>query len=165
MSVLTYNQAKKLIEMEILAPNSSHLIIWSVSLNDIDEYMIDKIIVKDVDILLLVSRVKDLTKKIVSYKLIRKIGDMSIDKVMTAYNFNGECPEEIDIETDVIHDLIGKPRAIIDGIEMKDGMKVIFENDITEKYNDKVWRVKLIDGKLDLKPNRGRPKKARDDNL
>ena len=65
----------------------------------------------------------------------------------------------------MIHDLIGKPRAIIDGIEMKDGMKIIFENDITEKYNDKVWRVKLIDGKLDLKPNRGRPKKAHDDNL
>lgn len=159
---LTKEQALKLVEKGVLIKNSSQLIIKDLSVNDIDEYMIDEVYKTKTSIKFKVIRVKDLSSTIVDCAQIEKIGDMSIEKILCAYEIGENSVEEIDIETDVLNDVIGKKTAIIDGFELKEGMKFIFENDITPKYCNRVLKVKFVNGLIQLVANRGRPKKIRE---
>lgn len=156
---LTVEQTLKLVEKGVLIKNSSHLIINKLSVNDIDEYMIDKVYKSATSIKFKVIRVKDLSSAIIDCTQIKKIGDMSIEKILNAYEIGENSIEEIDIKTDVLNEVIGKKSAIIDGFELKEGMKFIFENDVTPKYCNRVLKVKFVNGLIQLVANRGRPKK------
>lgn len=96
----------------------------------------------------------------IPHYLITSISNMSIDKMLEAYDMSeNNRVEEIDIETDVINEVIDKSEATIDGIELREGQRFIFLQDVTPKYNNRIYTVRIENNKIKLIANRGRPKK------
>lgn len=162
---LTAEQALKLIKNKVLVKNASQLIIDKLSINDVDEYVIDKMYKTPTTIKFKVVRMRDLSTAMVDCSRIKKIDDMSIDKIMKAYEVDESNIEEIDIKTDVLKKVVGKKSATIDGIKLKEGMRFIFENDVTPKYCNRILKVRFVKGVIQLVANRGRPKKIVDKSL
>jgi hypothetical protein len=96
----------------------------------------------------------------VPHYLISKIGHMSISDMLKAYDLTlNNRAEEIDIETDVVKDVIGKNSATIDGFKLQEGQRFIFLKDATPKYRNRILTVKFGKEGIRLVANRGRPKK------
>lgn len=161
MDRLTYNQTKKLVERGILEVNGSHLIIDKISISDVDEYVIDEIFNLKNTIKFKVSSIREIKSFIINYNQIKKIGDMDINNILEAYDMGSNSIIEIDCETNVENDIIGKADAIVDGYELYDNMRIIFKNDINEKYCNKLFKIKTVNGVITLVANRGRPKKIK----
>lgn len=100
----------------------------------------------------------------VEHKMIEAIDDMNIERIMQAYSVDDELSiVEIDEETDVANTIVGQtfctyvsPQRKID---LEDGMKFIFHNDVNSKYRNKVLTVKGVGDSIKLVAPRGRPKK------
>jgi glycosyltransferase involved in cell wall biosynthesis len=105
--------------------------------------------------------------KVIPYTKICVIEDMTIDRIIQAYSVDDELNIiEIDDETDVKKDIIGVYEYVFktsDGriIELKDGMKMIFHNDVSDKYRNRLLTVKGVSESIKLVAQRGRPKKNR----
>ena len=96
--------------------------------------------------------------------MIEAIDDMNIERIMQAYSVDDELSiVEVDEETDVANTIVGQtfctyvsPQRKID---LEDGMKFIFHNDVNSKYRNKVLTVKGVGDSIKLVAPRGRPKK------
>lgn len=165
MTKLTYEQTLKLIEREILSYN----VIIKVNIpslkskecyiNTIKNDKNKKIIWFDI---IWDTIPNNREPFYIPHNLITNINDMPIDKILEAYDMaESNKIEEIDIKTDVINEVIGKERAVIDGIELLEGKRFIFLNDITPKFNNRIYTVKIENDMIKLVANRGRPKKYR----
>ena len=105
--------------------------------------------------------------KVIPYTKIWVIEDMTLDRIIQAYSVDDELNIiEIDDETDVKKDIIGVYEYVFktsDGriIELKDGMKMIFHNDVNDKYRNRLLTVKGVSESIKLVAQRGRPKKNR----
>lgn len=104
--------------------------------------------------------------KVIPYTKICVIEDMILDRIMQAYCVDDELSIiEINDETDVKKDIIGKTEAdvvsTIGKVSIEEGMKIVFHNDISDKYRNRVLTVKIVDNAIKLVAPRGRPKKNR----
>lgn len=104
--------------------------------------------------------------KVIPYTKICVIEDMTLDRIMQAYCVDDELSIiEINDETDVKKDIIGKTEAdvvsTIGKVSIEEGMKIVFHNDISDKYRNRVLTVKIVDNAIKLVAPRGRPKKNR----
>lgn len=105
--------------------------------------------------------------KVIPYTKIWVIEDMTLERIIQAYCVDDELNIiEIDDETDVKKDIIGKYEYVFktsDGriIELEDGMKMIFHNDVSDKYRNRLLTVKGVSESIKLVAQRGRPKKNR----
>jgi hypothetical protein len=105
--------------------------------------------------------------KVIPYTKIWVIEDMTLERIIQAYCVDDELNIiEIDDETDVKKDIIGVYEYVFktsDGriIELKDGMKMIFHNDVSDKYRNRLLTVKGVGESIKLVAQRGRPKKNR----
>lgn len=101
----------------------------------------------------------------VEHKMIESIDDMGIERIMQAYSVDDELSIiEINDKSDVEKDIVGSFEYVFntsDGkiIELEDGMKFIFHNDVNPKYKNKVLTVKGVRDSIKLVAPRGRPKK------
>lgn len=110
--------------------------------------------------------VDDSTKQCkVAHIVIDTIDEMNIDRLIQAYCVDDELNIiEIDDKTDVANDIIGVVEYCFktsDGriIELDNGRKIIFHNDVSTKYRNKVLTVKGVGSSIQLVAPRGRPKK------
>lgn len=104
--------------------------------------------------------------KVIPYTKICVIEDMTLDRIIQAYCVDDELSLiEVDCETNVVEDIIGKEETYIETtmgkISIEEGMKIVFHNDITDKYRNRVLTVKIVENKIKLVAPRGRPKKNR----
>ena len=167
---LTFEQAIKLVERGVLGVQSNNICLYQLSRNRLDEWYINNIKINDskskiyFDVVRLNTPIMNNREpQWVPHTLIREIGGMDIDKILEAYDMSeNNRVEEIDIETDVVNDVIGKEYAEIDGIELTEGKRLIFLNDKTPTYNNRIYTVKFDEDKIKLVANRGRPKKIRE---
>lgn len=165
MVKLTYEQTIEFIKRGVLEVNNTLVDIENSS----KQYLIYKIKI-DVDNKQIYFDLYDASLPfdghkpfLISYDKIKKIGYMPIDKILNAYDMGTENRiEEIDIETDVANDVIGKTSAVIDGIELQEGQRYIFLNDKTPQYKNRIYTVRIENGVIKLVANRGRPKKIRE---
>lgn len=103
--------------------------------------------------------------KVIPYTKIWVIEDMTLERIIQAYCVDDELSIiEIDDKTDVKKDIIGVGDYIFktsDGkiIELEDGMKIIFHNDVSSKYRNRLLTVKGVGTSIKLVGQRGRPKK------
>lgn len=105
--------------------------------------------------------------RVIPYTKICVIEDMTLDRIIQAYSVDDELSIiEINDESDVKKDIIGVYEYVFktsDGriIELEDGMKIVFHNDVNDKYRNKVLTVKGVGSSINLVAPRGRPKKNR----
>lgn len=161
MNKLTKEQFGLLIKHNVIRENT--FVITSIYKNEFRVVTVEE---TDDGYNLLLKNVDDATKQCkVSYKMIDTIDDMNINRVIQAYSIDDELSIiEINDETDVERDMIGSYEYIFktsDGriIELEDGMKIIFHNDATPKYKNKVLTVKGVGSAIKMVAPRGRPKK------
>lgn len=161
MNKLTKEQFGLLIKHNVIRENT--FVITSIYKNEFRVVTVEE---TDDGYNLLLKNVDDATKQCkVSYKMIDTIDDMNINRVIQAYSIDDELSIiEINDETDVERDMIGSYEYIFktsDGriIELEDGMKIIFHNDATPKYKNKVLTVKGVGDSIKMVAPRGRPKK------
>lgn len=167
---LTFEQAQQLVERGVLGIQTNHICLHRLSRNDLDEWYIQKVAVNRTKNQYLFDVVKLNTPVLhnrvpcwIPHTMIKSIAGMSIEKVLEAYEMSEtNRVEEIDIETDVVNDVIGKESAIIDGFEIAEGKRFIFLNDKTPNYNNRIFTVKMENDRIKLVANRGRPKKIRE---
>lgn len=167
---LTFEQTLKFIERGIIENYTTHICLDKLSRNRLDEWYINNIKIDEPNqkVYFDVIRLNDVRRnnrdtQWVPHTLIKEIGSMSIDKILEAYDMSeNNRIEEIDIETDVENEVIGKESAEIDGIELIEGKRFIFLNDKNIKYNNRIYTVKFEDDVIKLVANRGRPKKIRE---
>lgn len=114
--------------------------------------------------------VKDIScdkDKVIPYTKIWVIEDMTLERIIQAYCVDDELSIiEINDKTDVKKDIIGVFEYVFktsDGriIELEDGMKIVFHNDVNDKYRNRVLTVKGVGSSINLVAPRGRPKKNR----
>lgn len=103
---------------------------------------------------------------VIPYTKICVIEDMTLDRIMQAYCVDDELSIiEINDETDVKKDIIGKTEAdvvsTIGKVSIEEGMKIVFHNDISDKYRNRLLTVKGVGESIKLVAQRGRPKKNR----
>lgn len=164
MVKLVYEQACKLVERGILSYNT----FIKVDIPSIykKECYVNNVIIDEkkkivwIDIIFQDIIPNNRKPFLIPHNHIISIGDMPIDKLLEAYDM-GESNkiEEIDIQTDVVNEVIGKKEAIIDGIKLSEGKRFIFLNDITPKFNNRIYTVRFENEMIKLVANRGRPKK------
>ena len=163
---LTLEETKILVERGILCKNDVHICIDNLSRHSTDDWFIVNINESSDTILFDVAKcneplLSNRSSNWIKYNKIKEISNMSIDGVLSAYELDANRVIEIDIETDIENDVIGKDESEIDGYELEDGMKIIFHNDINPKYKDKVLTVKGVGESIRLVAPRGRPRKSR----
>lgn len=160
MARLTLEQVRKLISNKIIRIGETQVIVDLVSSDDYDSYIITNINnPKNRDYVEFeIEHPRTTLRLNVNYRQIRTIDGMNIKNFLACYNVNQSPIIDIDIPTDVLNEVIEKENVIIDGYTLTDGMKIIFREDVTPKYNNKIFRVKIIDNKITLASNRGRPK-------
>jgi len=157
MNHLTINQTRDFLNKGILEVNNTYVTLYNCH----DDFIIDKVYDLGNNIRFVVSRLKYEEPRNISYKEIETIGGMKIDDIINAYVFDDEDVIQIEDETDVINDVIGKPFAVLGNYTLTDGMKIILKNDKTEKMNNKTLSVKYSENTgLKLSGQRGRPKKS-----
>jgi hypothetical protein len=127
----------------------------------LDEFIIDGIYKKDGLLKFSVVNAYNGSKSFINPRFIKSIDGMNAVKLFEAYNMDDNEPYEINDETNVYLDLIGKPSATINGITLKDGMRFVFNKDCNRKYCQRVLKVRFVDGVINLVANRGRPRKIR----
>lgn len=153
--ILKFNEAQEFVNRGVLARNVEIGIT-----NFRNEFFIDRISQLPNDIRFLITSLDEACKCSISYRQITKIAGQPIEKILEAYEMGENKTIEIDVETDVVNDVIGKEEAEIDGIDLDEGMKIILHNDKTAKMNNKILNVKYDnEGLLKLVGNRGRPRK------
>lgn len=153
--ILKLNEAQEFVNRGVLEHNVEIGIT-----NFKGEYFIDKIFQLNGDVRFLVTKLDESVSYNISYKQISIIAGQSIDDILEAYDMGENSIIEIDTETDVMNDIVGKEEAELDGKDLDEGMRLILHNDKTEKMNNKILNVKYDDkGLLKLVANRGRPKK------
>lgn len=158
---LTFEQAKTLIDMEVLGVKKSYVCIDGLSKYSGDEYEIKGITVGDSDIIIKVSRIEETKIYITSYRFIKEISRMSIEEILEAYEMLENKVIEITNSTNVEKDVIGKKEAMIGEHCLTEGMKFILYNEKSSKYSNKILTVKYNEENLiRLVANRGRPKKV-----
>ena len=154
---LTMEEADLLVTKGIIRKGSG-LIIKGLSKNDTDEYIVSKIgKLKDCIVFYVYNGYKECQYK-VKQSAILKVDEMDVHKLVDAYSGMDEVLE-VSEQTNVERYVIGKKKAILEGQELEDGMKICLENDVNDKFNDKILVVKGVGEKIVLAPNRGRPKK------
>lgn len=132
-----------------------------------EPYVDYKILGIDEDYNLTIRDIMNEKDKVIPYTKIWVIEDMTLDRIIQAYCVDDELNIiEIDDETDVKKDIIGKYEYVFktsDGriIELEDGMKMIFHNDVSDKYRNRLLTVKGVSESIKLVAQRGRPKKNR----
>lgn len=153
--ILKLNEAQEFVNRGVLEHNVEIGIT-----NFKGEYFIDKIFQLNGDVRFLVTKLDESNSYNISYKQISIIAGQSIDDILEAYDMGENSIIEIDTETDVMNDIVGKEEAELNGKDLDEGMRLILHNDKTEKMNNKILNVKYDDkGLLKLVANRGRPKK------
>lgn len=153
--ILKLNEAQEFVNRGVLEHNVEIGIT-----NFKGEYFIDKIFQLNGDVRFLVTKLDESVSYNISYKQISIIAGQSIDDILEAYDMGENSIIEIDTETDVMNDVVGKEEAELNGKDLDEGMRLILHNDKTEKMNNKILNVKYDDkGLLKLVANRGRPKK------
>lgn len=159
---LTFDEAKILIEREVLGVGKSLVCIDGLSKYEYDNYDIRNIIIGQSDIIVKVAKLDETKEYITSYKFIRSISDMPIDRLLDSLGIDSNKIIEINEYTDVEQDVIGHQEAFIGEIELLPGTKIYLNADACEKYCKKILTVKLDDNEcIKLVANRGRPKKIR----
>lgn len=132
-----------------------------------EPYVDYKILSIDEDYNLTVKDISCDKDKVIPYTKIWVIEDMTLDRIIQAYCVDDELSIiEINDKTDVKKDIIGVCEYVFkasDGriIELEDGMKIVFHNDVNDKYRNKVLTVKGVGSSINLVAPRGRPKKNR----
>lgn len=159
MKRLTFNQIKKLINTNVVRKGETQVVVDRVSTNKYDECIITNIHKYTNDIQLDVEKIKDLSRYNISFQQITHIDGMDVKNFLACYNVSENPIFEVYEKTDALNEIIGKDSVIIDDKELKDGMKIMLKNDVSPKFCNKIFRVKLIDDKITLASNRGRPKK------
>lgn len=130
-----------------------------------EPYVDYKILSIDEDYNLTVKDISCDKDKVIPYTKIWVIEDMALDRIIQAYCVDDELSIiEINDETDVKKDIIGVCEYVFkttDGkiIELEDGMKIIFHNDVSSKYRNRLLTVKGVGTSIKLVGQRGRPKK------
>ena len=89
---------------------------------------------------------------------ILTIDGMDAHKLFEAYNEDNNVISIEDV-TNVEKDVLNKINANINGMDLENGLKIIFHNDVNKKYNGKPFTVKGVGEKITLVSQRGRPKK------
>lgn len=153
--MLKLEEAKEFVKRGIFDKNVEVGIV-----NFRNEFFIDKIAELPNDVRFIVTSLDEACKCNVSYKQIIKIAGQSIEDVLEAYDMGSNKTIDVNMETDVVNDVIGKDEATIIGIKLDEGMRIILHKDKTEKMNNKILNVKYDnEGLIKLVGNRGRPKK------
>ena len=167
---LTLEETKILVERGILCKNDVHICIDNLSRHSTDDWFIVNINESSDTILFDVAKCSEpllpnRKSNWIKYNKIKEISNMSIDCVLSAYELDSDKVIEIDNESDVANTIVGQtfctyvtPQRKID---LEDGMKIIFHNDINPKYKDKVLTVKGVGESIRLVAPRGRPRKTR----
>ena len=152
---LTTNQFRLLVNKGIIKENG-YLQLYDDELGD---YRISKIISGSV-YKFLVKNLDTYAMKTVEQNQIKSIEDMDVERIIQAYEVNDELNTyDVKEKTDVEETVIGKEEAILNGIELDDGMRFILHNDVNQKYNNKTLTVSGVGSSIKLSAPRGRPKK------
>jgi hypothetical protein len=129
-----------------------------------NEHIVHSLQLKNGKYYFLVVNTRSGQQKLIPQDYILTIDDMTIDRIIEAYSVDDEIRIiEIDEKTDVANTIIGQtfctyvsPQRKID---LEDGMKIIFHNDVNPKYRNKVLTVKGVGEYIKLIAPRGRPRK------
>lgn len=95
----------------------------------------------------------------ISQKNILKIDGMDAHKVFQAYHDEDDCIT-INEKTDVKNDVLGWKHCKLENIDLYNGLKIIFNNDVNEEYNGKKFTIKGVGEFIQFANQRGRPKKV-----
>lgn len=159
--MLSLNNAKFLVEKEIIRPKVT--LISLVNFKQDKEFVILESFIDKDAVSFHVKEVDGLKMFKVTHKVITKIDGMNVDKIIDAYCVEDELNTiEVNDETDVVNDVVGKSNAIINDILLEEDMKLILHNDKTPEMNDKILTVGRKNGVLKLIQPRGRPKKVKE---
>ena len=128
------------------------------------EHLVKNIQIKNRKYYFIVENTRSKQIKLIPQDYILTIDDMSVDRIIEAYNYDEESSViEIDEETDIENTIVGQtfctyvsPKIKID---LEDGMKFIFHNDVNPKYKNKVLTVKIDNNGIKFIAPRGRPRK------
>lgn len=151
----TYNEAKYLISKGVICKGTE--ISYNL-LGKIYNTPIINILDDNERVLFVVYHNYD--KIMISNNGIITVDGMNPHKLFEAYNDDLEDIVKIKSKTNVEKDIIGKDSGFLEDIELYNGLKIILENDINKKYNNKVFTIKGLGDKIILVGQRGRPKKA-----
>lgn len=128
------------------------------------EHLVKNIQIKNRKYYFIVENTRSKQIKLIPQDYILTIDDMSVDRIIEAYNYDEESSIiEIYEETDIANTIVGQtfctyvsPKIKID---LEDGMKFIFHNDVNPKYKNKVLTVKIDNNGIKFIAPRGRPRK------
>lgn len=151
----TYDEAVYLIKKGIITKDSG-IVIKGLSKTNNDEYRAYKFFdCKDsVKFNIIDEKRRNI---LVKQSAILKVDGMDPHKLYEVYkSMDGVI--RINEKTDINNDIIGKDICEIYGYKVNDNDKIIFENDITKKNNNKLYVIKNVGKSIKLVPNRGRPK-------
>ena len=158
--VLTKEQMEFLVNKSVLKEGIFIMI-------ENEPYVDYKILGIDEDYNLTIRDIMNEKDKVIPYTKIWVIEDMTLERIIQAYCVDDELNIiEINDKTDVKKDIIGVCEYVFktsDGriIELEDGMKMIFHDDISDKYRNRLLTVKGVGESIKLVAQRGRPKKNR----
>lgn len=159
------SDAKKMVEKNILNVGDVHICCRNCSYKQSEEYIIENIYDTETNVTFDILSLSTGKKYHIDYKDIIGISDMTIEDIKDAYELDIPKPIIVYENTDVSKDIVGYQTKQIntnDGlIELKNGMKVLFMNDSSLKYNQKMLKVLGVGESIKLSLSRGRPKKIR----
>ena len=162
---LTYDEAMKLIDRQILQENGSYITVDGLSKNTLDEYVINDILPNPEKQEVLFD-VSPLDKPLYKYRErifkthneIATIAGQTIRDVLKAYCLNGAKTFKIYYPTNVEKDIIGHETGTIGSIPLVEGMKIVLYNDESKKYKNRTLKVIGVGRAIELTSCRGRPK-------
>lgn len=159
-----YNSMKreefeKLVKRKVLA-KQSYIELYD---NKNDTYKVDKIFTNGY---LIIKNIDTGNEKRISYKDIKNLDGMSIEKICKVYTCNLDDKSDIIKiynKTNIEKEIINKKSYSIDTndeiIPLCNDMKIVFFNDVKKDYCNKILIVKFENGRIKFKKQRGRPKK------
>lgn len=150
MTPFTYKEAKILVNKNVLERGSEITFRMNKMIYD---SCIGKIIDNGSSMLF-----KTFDNIMLKTEHILTIDGMDAHKLFEAYNEDNNAISIEDV-TNVEKDVLNKINANINGMDLENGLKIIFHNDVNKKYNGKLFTVKGVGEKITLVSQRGRPKK------
>lgn len=159
--MLSLNNAKFLVEKGIIRPKVT--LISLVNFKQDREFVVLETFIDGDAVSFKVKDTESPKMFRVTHKIITKIDGMNVDKIIDAYCVEDELNTiEVNDETDVVNEVVGKSNAIINGVLLEEDMKLILHNDKSPEMNEKILTVGRKNGVLKLIQPRGRPKKVKE---
>lgn len=153
---ITAEEMKLLIDKNIIKVGT----IVQIRNNNYVDYAIQKILYSDNQYIFYLKNLDTLVESIVKQEYITGIEHMNLKRFIEAYSVDDEI-STINIlkRTNVGKSVINKKEAVLNGIKLTNGIKIILHHDSNIRMNNKPLTVKGVGDSIKLVAPRGRPKK------